>query len=48
MALHRGADVVPLPEGHRYLGFVFARADTPDEVEQALRRAHAELTIVIE
>jgi biotin carboxylase len=34
-----GSEVVPLPEGDRYLGFVFARADHPDEVEAALRRA---------
>jgi biotin carboxylase len=34
-----GGDVVPLPEGDRYLGFVFARAATPDDVEAALRRA---------
>jgi biotin carboxylase len=31
-----GEQVVPLPEGDRYLGFVFARAATPDEVEGAL------------
>lgn len=35
--------LVPLPEGSVYLGFIFARARTPDEVEEALRRAHAEL-----
>jgi len=36
-----GRPVVPLPEGDRYLGFLFARGETPDEVEQALRTAHA-------
>jgi biotin carboxylase len=35
-----GQEVVPLPEGHRYLGFLFARGETPDEVEAALRTAH--------
>lgn len=35
--------VVPLPEGHRYLGFIFARADTPDAVEAALRESHRRL-----
>ena len=40
--------IVPLPEGASYLGFIFARGDTPDEVEAALRRAHAELGFVIE
>ena len=28
----------PLPEGDRYLGFVFARGETPAQVEDALRR----------
>jgi biotin carboxylase len=40
ISLHRGAAVVPLPEGHSYLGFVFARAETADQVEAALRQAH--------
>jgi biotin carboxylase len=35
--------LVPLPEGASYLGFIFARGDTPAEVEQALRDAHARL-----
>lgn len=43
-----GRPVRPLPEGDRYLGFVFARADTPAEVEAALRAAHAELEVEIE
>jgi biotin carboxylase len=41
---HTGQDLVPLPEGWHYLGFIFARADTPDAVEAALRDAHARLT----
>ena len=48
IALHAGAEVVPLPEGHRYLGFLFARAGTPDEVERALRAAHGLLRISID
>jgi biotin carboxylase len=36
-----GRAVVPLPEGDRYLGFIFARAETPREVEDALRRAES-------
>jgi carbamoylphosphate synthase large subunit len=35
--------LVPLPEGASYLGFIFARAGTPQEVEQALRDAHSKL-----
>ena len=44
---HIGQPLVPLPEGWQYLGFVFARADTPDSVEAALRDAHARLTFEI-
>jgi biotin carboxylase len=40
---HAGQDLVPLPEGWQYLGFIFARAGTPDAVEAALRDAHARL-----
>lgn len=38
-----GQEVVPLPEGTRYLGFIFARGRTPDRVETALREAHRRL-----
>ena len=31
------------PEGSSYLGFLFAKAETPVDVEQILRQAHAEL-----
>jgi hypothetical protein len=40
--------LVPLPEGASYLGFIFARAETPDAVEQALREAHGRLTFDID
>ena len=36
-----GEVLVPLPEGAAYLGFLFARGDTPAAVEAALRDAHA-------
>jgi biotin carboxylase len=38
----------PLPEGDSYLGFIFARAGTPDEAVAALRTAHATLTFQID
>ena len=41
-----GEPLVPLPEGDRYLGFMFARAGSPEDVEAALRRAHAQLRVV--
>ena len=42
-----GREVAPLPEGDAYLGFAFARAERPEEVEAALRAAHARLDIDI-
>jgi len=33
--------LVPLPEGASYLGFIFARGETPAEVETAIRQAHS-------
>ena len=43
-----GQKVVPLPEGNRYLGFLFARAATPEQVETALRLAYAKLDVKVE
>ncbi len=43
-----GRPVVPLPEGDRYLGFAFARGETPAEVEAALRAADAALDVVLD
>ncbi len=42
-----GRPVVPVPEGDRYLGFVFARGGDPALVEASLRRAQAALTVRI-
>jgi biotin carboxylase len=44
----RGRAIRPLPEGDRYLGFIFAKGDTPEDVEAALREAHARLDVEIE
>jgi len=44
---HVGQQLVPLPEGWQYLGFIVARADSPDAVEAALRDAHARLAFTI-
>ncbi len=43
-----GRAVAPVPEGNRYLGFVFARDSTPARVERALRRAWACLEVRVE
>ena len=42
-----GQRLVTLPEGSSYLGFLFARAATPEVAEQALRSAHAQLRFTI-
>ena len=42
-----GKRVQTLPEADRYLGFLFARGETPEQVERVLRTAHGRLEIVI-
>jgi len=44
---HPGEALVPWPEGSRYPGFIFARGETPEAVEGALRAAHGRLTFVL-
>ena len=39
--------LVPLPEGCSYLGFIFARGDSPEFVEDALRQAHGKLRFAV-
>jgi len=45
--IREGNELVALPEGASYLGFIFARGPDPATVEQALREAHAQLKIVV-
>lgn len=45
--IREGYELVPLPEGASYLGFIFASADTAAEAEAALRKAHACLKIIV-
>jgi biotin carboxylase len=45
ISIASGRPVVPLPEGDRYLGFVFARGPTAQDLEDALRRAEACLEV---
>lgn len=44
---HIGQKLVPLPEGRHYLGFIFAKRETPEETEAVLRQAHTELSFLI-
>jgi hypothetical protein len=39
--------ILAWPEGSSYLGFLFARAETAEDVEQSLRAAHEKLRFVI-
>lgn len=43
-----GQRVEPMPRGGRYLGFIFARGASPEEVESTLRAAHRRLNIAIQ
>ena len=43
-----GQPIEPLPEGARYLGFIFARGSCPAEAENALREAHRNLSFAIQ
>jgi biotin carboxylase len=47
ITIPKGRELMPLPEGDRYLGFLFARGDTAEEVEASLRDAHSRLTTVV-
>ena len=42
-----GQKLVPLPEGNSYLGFIFARGSSPEDVESALRESHERLQFQI-
>ncbi len=48
ISIHPGQPLVPLPEGSRYLGFIFARGDSPAVVETTLRTAHNKLSFLID
>lgn len=41
-------EVQALPEGHQYLGFIFARAEQPQQAEEAVREAFSRLEVRIE
>ncbi len=44
--IHEGYELVPLPEGSSYLGFMFAQAPTFEQTFDALKKAHQMLTFV--
>jgi biotin carboxylase len=48
ISAHPGRRVDALPEGFLYLGFIFARGDTPQEVEDALRSSFQRIELVMD
>jgi carbamoylphosphate synthase large subunit len=42
----QGHELIPLPEGNQYLGYIFASASTPEQVTSAIREAYAHLEFV--
>ncbi len=46
ISVRDGYELIPLPEGAAYLGFIFAQGPDPKSVENALRKAHACLRFV--
>jgi biotin carboxylase len=48
ISAHVDQELIPLPEGWQYLGFIFAVAETPADVETALRAAHTQLDFEID
>lgn len=48
LSVHAGQELVPLPEGHRYPGFIFATGRDAAEVEDRLRAAHGCLRFDLE
>jgi biotin carboxylase len=44
--ISEGHELVPLPEGNQYLGYIFATGDTPGMVTAAIREAYAHLKFI--
>lgn len=47
MHIRAGNELIPLPEGNQYPGFIFARAETVDDVVLALRAAYQHLEFIV-
>ena len=44
--IREGHELIPLPEGNQYLGYIFASAATPELVTAAIREAYDLLKFV--
>ncbi|TNG01993.1 MAG: ATP-grasp domain-containing protein [Gammaproteobacteria bacterium] len=47
IVIPEGHEMIPLPEGNQYPGYIFVRAETPEKVVNALRSAHEKLNFVV-
>ena len=47
LTVRPGSTVLAPPDGDRYVGFVFARARSPEEVEGALRKARTTMEVLV-
>lgn len=47
ITIRDGHELIPLPEGNQYPGYIFARAKTPGAVIKALREAYSKLNFVV-
>ena len=45
--IREGNELIPLPEGNQYPGYIFARADSQQKVVSALQEAFSKLEIVV-
>ena len=46
IVINQGHELIPQPEGNQYLGYIFATADTTEQVISAVREAYAHLKFV--
>ncbi len=45
--IREGNELIPLPEGNQYPGYIFAQADTTEQVINALKDAYKQLNFVV-
>ncbi len=46
IVINQGHELIPHPEGNQYLGYIFATAETPEQVIAAVRESYAHLEFV--
>jgi biotin carboxylase len=48
ITIPRDQKVAPMHKGGKYLGFIFARGDSPEEAEVSIRKAYQKLKVIVE